>query len=86
MDKKLNQDELLSIANISTDIQKIKDIQCNKPSDMSVCLITPSDIKNISYFLSHKLPKCKKLNITLNDIKNGNFLSSRSSGYSFLIT
>lgn len=86
---KLNKNEKISITNIIEGIKHIKndcyDSKNRLIDESETCLISEDNIKNISYFLSHKLPRCKKLNIKLEDVKNGKLISRGSYGYSFLI-
>ena len=74
--------KLKSYDNIFKGISEYKEKNCEKKYT-NTCLISNDKIEQISKFLSHILPKCKKLNITLNDIKNGNILGAGAYGYTF---
>jgi len=81
--------EQISIENIKNGIHKTR-LSCFNEvgvikSRENTCKITDNMIDNISFFLSHKLPKCKYLNISLENIKNGKIISRGSFGFSFLI-
>jgi serine/threonine protein kinase len=89
MDSKITPEESSSMENIIDGMIHVRNRNCydinRKLSNEPTCRITNNNIINISYFLSHKLPKCRNLNITLNDVKNGRILSLGTFGYSFLI-
>lgn len=79
-----------SIKNINVSIKSILNKECldkdGNKKKVQTCIISDDMIHNISYFLSHKIPKCKNLDISLDNIKNGKIISRGSFGYSFLIT
>lgn len=89
-EEKLTVIEKDSIENIKNGI-KIARASCydaygNFNKKENTCAITKEMIGNISFFLSHKLPKCKYLNMSLENIKNGRIISRGSYGYSFLVS
>jgi len=88
MSKKLSENELASMENIYNGVQHIKKKDCIGEDNRKTptCRVSNKNITQISYFLSHKLPKCKKLNITLDNIRNGKIISRGSFGYSFYVT
>ena len=85
--KKLISHEIESIKNISDGIKNIKKNTCyysdGRIKSEKTCKLSNDNINKISYFLSHKLPKCKKLDITLDNIRDGKIISRGSFGYSF---
>jgi thiamine kinase-like enzyme len=88
MFKKLSKNELASLDNIADGIKNIQKKECVYTAQkiLPTCLLSNDNIYKISYFLSHKLPKCKKLGLTLNNIRKGNIISKGSFGYSFNVT
>lgn len=65
-------------------IDKIMEKECDANTKQSpTCQLSGYDIDNISYFIAHKIPKCKKLNISLDNISQGRIISRGSFGYSF---
>ena len=79
-----------SIQNIEHSINSMINTECYDKNGLRkkhpTCIINDKMIKNISYFLSHKIPKCKELNITLDNIKNGKIISKDEYLYSFMLT
>jgi hypothetical protein len=74
---------------IKDEFKRIIDNTCYNSgtlSNVKTCKISEEKINNISYFLSHKLPKCDKLKINLNSVRNGKLISRGAFGYSFLVT
>ncbi len=69
---------------IIDDITVYQKNNCDPISKEPTCKIDDKDIEHISKFLTHIIPKCKKTNITLDDIKNGKILSKGAFGYSFI--
>jgi hypothetical protein len=50
-----------------------------------VCKLTDTQIDNFVYFLENVLPKCKNINISNDDIKNGKIINKGGMGYTFLV-
>ena len=77
------------IKSISDEIKEIKKNTCytekKELKNVKTCKISDEKIENISYFLSHKLPKCKELKIDLKLISDGHIISRGAFGYSFLV-
>jgi hypothetical protein len=66
--------EMLKVTNSCVDID-------TRPT----CNITDEQIDEITQFLTHKLPKCKHLDISLKNIQEGQIIGSGSFGYTFKI-
>lgn len=79
-------DKIEVTEDITTLIEKVNIFKTNKcgPIDEQLsCQINENDIKNISKFLAHVIPKCPQTDITLQDIKDGKILSKGAFGYGF---
>jgi serine/threonine protein kinase len=54
-------------------------------NDKSVsCQIDGNKLNEITSFIAHEIPKCKKIDITLNDLKDGKVLAKGGFGYSYI--
>jgi serine/threonine protein kinase len=79
-------DNIKVTEDINNLIEKVKLYKTNKcgPINQELsCKIDDNDIKNISKFLAHIVPKCPQTDINLEDIKNGKILSKGAFGYGF---
>jgi serine/threonine protein kinase len=91
IDKEEPDIQLISnIAHIIDSITYTKDednnkiLRCNNTEKNASCSITDTDKENIANFLAHVIPKCKKADITVEDIKAGKILGKGAYGYSYL--
>ena len=82
---KQNEDkELLKKEPIITGITDYKKNNCNNILSPA-CEISDDTINKISEFLTMFLPKCKKIGLSLKDIKNGKILAVGTTGYTFKV-
>ena len=85
-DKNTDTFDIQTISNIPYGIKLQKSNKCYPIDTSPTCNITDTQINNITKFLAHKLPTCKQLNISLENIKTGQIISSGSFGYTFKVT
>ena len=57
--------------------------KCNNDKSVS-CKIDDYKLNEITSFIAHEIPKCKKIDISLDDLKDSQVLAKGGFGYSYL--